>query len=148
MQTFLPYPNFESSASVLDKKRCWKQVIEAKQIYQALTDINSPSHRFINHPAVQMWEGYEEFLARYFNVFLAWSKFTHKIRTNMSPLPITKDAVKAPWWFGNNGFHRSHRARLLEKDYDFYKHKFPEDKLYNNGKYWWPDNETKTFRII
>ena len=32
MQTFLPYPDFQRSAAVLDKKRCWKQVVETKQI--------------------------------------------------------------------------------------------------------------------
>lgn len=30
MQTFLPFPDFLESAKALDKKRCWKQVVEAR----------------------------------------------------------------------------------------------------------------------
>ena len=96
MQTFLPYPDFELSACVLDKKRCWKQVIEARQIHQALSDETSPSHRFINHPAVQMWKGYEDCLAHYYNVFLSWCKLTHKIRTDLPKIDLKNNQLITP----------------------------------------------------
>jgi hypothetical protein len=40
------------------------------------------------------------------------------------------------------------RSRLIEKLPEFYEPKFPNDKGFNDGKYLWPVNETKTFRMI
>ena len=48
----------------------------------------------------------------------------------------------------NENFHRAMRARLIEKDRNFYLPLFPEDDGFNNSKYFWPVMETKTFRII
>lgn len=81
MQTFLPFPSFSESASVLDDKRLGKQRVECKQILQALQrgkytckhcgycdpgpcpdrcSVNVVhSWRLTawkNHPAVKMWE--------------------------------------------------------------------------------------------
>ena len=53
-----------------------------------------------------------------------------------------------PWWLGNENFHRAMRARLIEKDYNFYFNKFPNDYGFNEGLYLWPDNDTKKFKII
>jgi hypothetical protein len=36
MNVFLPYPDYFKSIKVLDKKRCWKQVVEAKQLIDAI----------------------------------------------------------------------------------------------------------------
>jgi len=95
MQTFLPYPNFDASAAVLDDRRLGKQRVEAKQILLTLEKgpmicggcrvprtfiVNSRCecheapyfgvHKFIktpwyNHPAVKMWRGAEFGLAEY-----------------------------------------------------------------------------------
>ena len=66
MQTFLPYPSFRKSASVLDYRRLGKQRVEAKQIYDILTaDWRNPKKGWANHPAVLMWKGYEEELKLY-----------------------------------------------------------------------------------
>lgn len=37
MQTFLPYPDFAESASVLDRQRLGKQRVETLQVMKALT---------------------------------------------------------------------------------------------------------------
>ncbi len=42
MQVFLPEPNFVKSISCLDKKRCWKQLIECDQILQILANLKNP----------------------------------------------------------------------------------------------------------
>jgi len=55
MQTFLAYPDYKLSASVLDMKRLGKQRVEAWQIVQALT---VPEYGWKNHPAVKMWRGH------------------------------------------------------------------------------------------
>ena len=46
MTTFLPYPDFLQSAQVLDKKRCWKQFVEAKQITDTLEKIHLKSYSY------------------------------------------------------------------------------------------------------
>ncbi len=51
MQTFLPYESFDESTMVLDKKRCWKQVVEAAQIIDVLEGRRTG---WANHPAVKM----------------------------------------------------------------------------------------------
>ena len=49
MQTFLPYENFLESAKVLDKKRCWKQVVEANQIIEAFYLPKFPGDKGFNN---------------------------------------------------------------------------------------------------
>ena len=153
MQTFLPYEDFFLSALSIDKKRCWKQVIEAKQIIDCL---EGKTTAWQNHPAVKMWEGYVEPLKYYYNCFLFVSKENHGINTKREEYEVINKIFEEgnsgllnwPWWLGNEDFHRAMRARLIEKDGDFYLPKFPKDKGFNNGLYWWPVNETKTFKII
>lgn len=158
MQTFLPYADFIQSAQVLDKKRCWKQVVEAKQILDVL---EGKSTSWKNHPAVKMWEGYTNALKIYYNAFLSASVFYHSIKTKldyynlpwgcMSEIMVINTITgthPAPWWLGNEDFHRAMRSRLIEKDREFYLPKFPEDEGFNGAKYFWPVMETKTFRVI
>ena len=160
MQTFLPYPDFIESAEVLDKKRCWKQVVEAKQIISALSHIQEcPKDKipWSNHPAVRMWEGHIPELKAYFNCFLSVVINKHKVKTNyqlfydFSPRLRVHDSyvLEMPWWLGNPDFHRAMRARLIEKNEEFYLPKFPKDKGFNSGKYLWPVMDgSKTFKII
>lgn len=168
MQTFLPYPDFLKSAKVLDKKRCWKQVVEAKQIInilekkQFLLDNENPDFAkqalktisWGNHPAVKMWEGHIDSLQYYFNCFLDVCLIKHKIKTSYLPFDPSMDYLLGNdeneniWWMGNKNFHRAMRARLIEKDREFYLPLFPEDEGFNNGKYFWPDMGTKTFKVI
>jgi Pyrimidine dimer DNA glycosylase len=175
MQTFLPYSNFLTSAQVLDKKRCWKQVVEAKQIISCLSGASNV--RWKNHPAIKMWVGYEDLLNHYYNVFLFECLHEHKIKTSLPyirnkythtigydshPCGI-EDSVfltleenakwydkqnNLPFWYDDKNFHRSHRSRLIAKNRDFYLSKFPDDENYNDSLYWWPDMETKTFKLI
>lgn len=95
MQTFLPYPNFNESAQVLDRQRLGKQRVEVLQILQAikfgeyrykiLSGLNShiwkpcpkeyltdpPFHSLVqktpwyNHPAVVQWRNFIESLCIY-----------------------------------------------------------------------------------
>ena len=164
MQTFLPYADFKRSAEVLDKRRCWKQVIEAGQILDCL---EGKKVGWKNHPAVKMWVGYEGLLAHYHNVFLEHCLAVHKINTVLRYryCPYSYgvesktgnrlvDGERASWeqdkpfWLGQEPFHRAMRSRLVEKDPGFYGPKFLEDKGYNGGKYWWPVMEDKTFRVV
>lgn len=146
MQTFLPYASFQRSATVLDKKRCWKQVVEAKQIINVL---EGNSTAWGNHPAVKMWIGHTFWLRDYFNAFLQVSIEKHKINTKYDYFhQDLEQQDPLPWWLGNGDFHRAMRARLIEKNEAFYLPLFPKDKGFNDGKYLWPDMKTKTFIII
>lgn len=145
MQTFLPYANFAQSAMVLDKKRCFKQAVEANQILNVLTGI---SNGWANHPAVKMWVGHTEALKLYFNEFVAVSIVKHKVNTKYRTLAVDYEDLTFPWWLGNEDFHRAMRSRLIEKDVDFYLPLFPNDRGFNDGKYFWPVMETNTFRVV
>lgn len=150
MQTFVPYDSFEKSFKVLDYKRLGKQRVEALQILNVLNNPES-SVGWRNHPAVLMWKGYEDCLRLYHDLCI--SEWTSRgYRNNMKYFILDKmtdfSEIEYPWWFGNENMHRSHRARLIQKNRDFYLPLFPEDENFNDGKYFWPVNDTKTFKII
>lgn len=160
MQTFLPYEDFEKSAEVLDKKRSWKQVVEAKQILCTLRANPLPedwastkaylNQTWINHPAVKMWRGSEEWLKAYYNQFLIAALWDHEINTELPILDSKPEESNKPWWLGDEWFHRAMRARLIEKYPEYYYNLWPEDEGYNDGKYWWPvmDENNNTFKKI
>jgi len=62
MQTFLPFPDFQKSARILDNRRLGKQRVETLQILRALT---YPNAAWRNHPAVKMWRNHRHALALY-----------------------------------------------------------------------------------
>lgn len=143
MQTFLPYPNYIRSVQQLDMKRLGKQRIEAMQIVNIL---EGRTTAWQNHPAIKMWVGYTNSLKYYTNCCIdEWVKRGYK--NTMIKYDVDHQNTD-PWWIGDKNFHRAMRARLIEKNENFYGPKFPRDKGFNDGKYFWPVNETKTFRII
>ncbi len=141
MQTFLPYPDFRTSLGCLDTKRLGKQRVEAMQLVNALERGNGA---WFNHPAAKMWVGHIASLKVYMNEsILEWTR--KGFRNTMSYVDPGSFYIH-PWWFGNEEFHASHRSNLLRKDpvhYGQFGWKEPNDL-----PYLWPDNETKTFRII
>lgn len=63
MQTFLPYGNdFVADAICLDNQRLGKQRVECLQILNTLI---GHSTGWASHPAVRMWDGYEDALVWY-----------------------------------------------------------------------------------
>lgn len=132
MQTFLPFSDFKRSAEVLDKKRCWKQVVEAKGMLTVLSGIK-PS-RYTNHAALRQWKGYDNALKLYYNIFLDHCLKVHKIKTKLDFL-IVDEPVILPPWIGYEPLHSSHRRRLLEKNIEFYSQFNWEEKP--GGGYIW-----------
>lgn len=117
MQTFLPYPNFLTSAKCLDYRRLGKERVEAKQILNILLN-RTTSKGWCNHPAVTMWAGYENALKHYFNIMVGeWIKRGYK---NTMQFEEIESAIIYPPWLGNESFHASHRSNLLRKDFAFY----------------------------
>lgn len=113
MQTFLPYPDFEKSARCLDWRRLGKQRVEVVTIWEQ----NYREYGgWYNHPAVRMWRGYGDALLVYLKACIEeWVRRGYK--NNIPIGKITK--YELPPWFGGD-IHRSHRAALLAKDYDWY----------------------------
>lgn len=152
MQTFLPYKNFEESVKSLDYRRLGKQRVEAMQILNVLTGVQT-TNGWRNHPAVTMWIGYEDALKLYHDYcILEWISRGYKNNMELKILRTETDylinSIEYPWWLGDEPFHRAMRARLIEKDKAFYLPKFPNDEGFNDGKYFWPVNETNTFKMI
>jgi len=133
------------SAEHIDKKRCWKQVLEANYI---ILSLQGEKRGWNNHPAVKMWNGCIPALKEYYNAFLIASLTKHKIKTLKELYEIDCSDMIYPWWLGNEDFHRAMRSRLIDKLPEFYLPLFPDDKGFNNGKYFWPVMDTKTFKTI
>lgn len=139
MQTFLPYSDFERCAKVLDNKRLGKQRVEA---YQILLCLEKPN-RWINHPAVKMWKGYESKLYQYvLTMCCEWVNrgFNDSILNKVNRFARTPYFLNPiPPWLGNKVLHASHRSNLLRKDqvwYGQFNWKEPNDL-----PYYWPTKQ-------
>ena len=67
-----------------------------------------------------MWEGYEEALKEYYNVFVQeW--IDQKFKNTMKFYSISGKKLIYPPWLGDENFHASHRSNLLRKDKEYYK---------------------------
>lgn len=125
LQTFLPFADFRKSLEALDQKRLGNQRREARQIFNILT--NAPTKEGMpsgetawrNHPAVRMWKGYEDALAKYYNTALqVWEERGGR---NVILKPIsTSEFPPMPPWLGDERIHRGYRSQLLKKNPDFY----------------------------
>lgn len=117
MQTFLPYSDFHETARVLDRQRLGKQRIEVFQILRAL---NGESRGWTNHPATNMWRGFEKTLVVYgVTVCGEWKNRGYK--DTMQPrigeyFYKFPDAFNGrPGWLGDGEFHLSHQSNLIRK---------------------------------
>jgi hypothetical protein len=152
MQTFLPYQDFLRSARALDLRRLGKQRVEALQVLRGLT---RAGYGWRHHPAVKMWAGYEEALARYgLDVCAVWCE-TGRADTCAVTLTIdlatacgisrarTQDELAAagdvPPWLGREDLHLSHRSALLRKSPDHYRPIFGD--LPVDLPYVWPPSD-------
>ncbi len=126
MQTFLPYPDFEKSARVLDYRRLGKQRLEVRQILQGFRR---------HHPASKMWRGYEYLLAEYGEaVCREWISRGYRDNMLKDILELKKNLVFTgyPPWFGDEAFHSAHRSNLMRKKPEHYSKYFndPSDLPY------------------
>ncbi|NPC95631.1 MSMEG_6728 family protein [Nocardioides sp. zg-DK7169] len=148
MQTFLPYPDFEASARVLDARRLGKQRVEGIQVIRGLI---VPGYGWRHHPAVRMWRGYVEALGRYaLTCCEVWVEegradtCAATIRSDLAGVGVERvrgqdDLGRAdalPPWLGDEDFHRSHRSALVRKDPGFYRSRFPD--VPDDLPYVWP----------
>jgi hypothetical protein len=145
MQTFLPYANFQKSARSLDYRRLGKQRVEGMQILNALSP-DYDKKGWVNHPATQMWKGYEECLKVYVNTIInEWIDRGYKNTMSMYDVDVAKlqSENAIPTWLGHAELHKSHRINLLRKDYEFYAPIYTQDAHLSTYEiesypYWWP----------
>ena len=148
MQTFVPYPDFEASARALDAKRLGKQRVEVIQIVRALT---VAGYAWKSHPAVLMWQGYEEALGRYgLTMCEVWLELgfgdtcAATITADLAAFGIphlrTESELAAagalPGWLFDPAVQRSHQSALVRKDPEFYRPRFPD--VPPDIEYVWP----------
>jgi hypothetical protein len=138
MQTFLPDPDFARTARLLDSRRLGKQRVEALQVLRALT---REPYGWKSHPAVLMWDGYEEALVAYALAMCEeWCRRGHADTVSTTILDDLRAAKgieqvrsqeelrragELPPWLGEETLHRSHRSALVRKDAAHYAPLFP-----------------------
>ncbi len=145
MQTFLPYPSFDDSVTVLDSSRQNKQILECRQIVNVLYKKHTGQtvKGWANHPAVTMWEGYEQSLYRYsLAANLAYKNRTkkeHQAFLNMETEHgdwLLERPDEDPDWLGADPLHSSHRQRLLHKGMLDVCRKLIRERFPNSHKGW------------
>ena len=141
MQTFLPYPSFIKSAEVLDRQRLLKQILEVKQILNAISGDANRAWR--NHPAVLMWAGHSYSLVHYGCVMAdEWLRRGYKDHVYRPYFILVMEYTENtghPKWLGDDRFHNSHQSNLVRKLPDHYLPLFPDVEL--GLDYFWPTKE-------
>ncbi|GIV01619.1 MAG: hypothetical protein KatS3mg015_0449 [Fimbriimonadales bacterium] len=157
MQVFVPYPDIEKSVQCLDDRRLFKQALEAIQLLGVILDLpkadGTKRTGWRNHPATLQWSRWPGALYRYTEAALREAERrgmkTDGLRTLLARIPKPRDR-KLPSWWGDEKVHSSHRARLLQKDFEFYsRYKWPEAKAKDlwEREYWWAIPEGSGYRL-
>lgn len=146
MQTFVPWPDLKKSAAALDDKRLGKQRSETLVLMyiltgfriedtksEGLTIVPHVPNGWAQHPATRMWRGHEHALCLYQEAVCAeWARRgfrdTCMEKTKLvwvfAGFPGIDDDM--PDWWGREDVHYSHRCRLVAKNPEFYRSRFPD----------------------
>jgi hypothetical protein len=155
MQTFLPFPNYNASAEVLDGRRLVCQLKECKQILTVHKKMHEerenpgtwPNIGWHNHPAVRMWLGHEYALSCYMDAIFEEclnrgykvEPYKYKEVFDWATRNDPKSLIIDPYWWGGS-LHYTHRVKLCEKNWDHYSPLFPDviDSDVGDLGYLWP----------
>jgi hypothetical protein len=119
MQTFLPYPNFQKCARVIDDKRLWKQILEADGIIRILEGrVNKKLYLYKNHPCVKMWKNYLQDLYDYRANFI--QEWLNRRLINAPIIEKNEEPIWCAVW-PDRKLYSSHRAALLAKNPEWYQ---------------------------
>ena len=119
MQTFL-IGSSEDTATILDDKRLFKQLLEGKQILDVIV---SNKKAWSNHPAVRQWKDYPHYLFSYIcsirrELNTREIAMESKLFAQCNELIQNCDIVSTfPKWINRIDIHSSHRSRLLSKGF-------------------------------
>lgn len=138
MQVFIPFADLHETARVLDPKRLNKQLVETDQILRAILRLTiAPDgavvprepRGWVNHPAVRAWREAPYGLLIHSQALMQERyrrglKHGHKSYDNMVAIinhaGVARWGATLPSWWGREDIHSSHRARLLDKDPEWY----------------------------
>ena len=121
VNTFLLCKSFVESAKLLDSRRLNKQCTEAKQIINALEQMQSKSMDdkklgFTKHPALLQWKDHVDALKYYYNVHREEALEREiKISTPAYTFTCPVEEIKMPWFVDCPHFWYSHCAALYLK---------------------------------
>ena len=157
VNTFIPFKDFKKCAEVLDDKRLYKQIVECKQILNAI-DANNKNEKYgyQNHPIVKMWQLYPNAL-RYYQwcMFKEWAKRRWKFdiyeydysecngneEYGYDIEELSLFYFELPKWLNNEELLISHRLNLLYKFPEHYSQYFKESVPPDKPDYIWITNE-------
>lgn len=134
MQTFLSEPTFRESAQALDNQRLNKQLLEGRQMLNAMA---GNQKGFVNHPATVMWRDNVVAFAAYLIAIrdecidrgISCENNWNAILDILESMPPAADPRLTPDWFTGESKQRiitTHRANLYLKNPDYYAHYAPE----------------------
>lgn len=156
MQTFLPYSDFDQVAQVLDSKRLNKQLLEGRQILNALA---GKTKGWRNHPATKMWAGSEGVLHRYLiEIAKECESRGIKYQSNLDAIEETMfnsfndiSVNSRPYWMKDKMTYRriivTHQANLYRKDsyeYAIFQSSYDDpmnDPCCDTCSYYWPTHK-------
>lgn len=135
MQIFLPYPDIDQTARVLDTQRLMKQRVES---YQILNTLQGKSTGWANHPATRMVRPYQAWLCLY-SIKICQEARRRGYEDNLLPHfereILTYPTITTPKWLGSY-LHKTHQSNLVRKKADYYGPIFPN--IPPNLPYFWP----------
>lgn len=126
MQIFLPYKNFVTSAKMLDDRRLAQQRLD---IIEVLNTLANGDGKYINHPVVKAWAGYEDVLAIY-GMFVSNEYRSRGFEDELLDVFCTLvdelcgGDLYMPSWLGDEEFHSKHRKVLLKARPAYYARLF------------------------
>jgi len=151
VNTFL-IGSFEYTSVSLDPQRLFKQAVEAKQIIITIDEkLHNPETKrgYRNHPAVIMWTPFLDALKLYYNTILRRVYLNSKYRITkleLYNLPENENSIEIPWFCNYMPLIYSHRARLYQKNPNYYSFlEFPDEYL--DIGYIWIGKNSKDFYI-
>jgi len=117
MQVFLPFPDYKKSASVIDDKRLWKQILEIDGIIRIIA---GERQGYKNHPVVKMWWDHASELKCYRHELVnEW------LRRRLWEAPqIDKQADVGVPAFVDEKFCQEMKDKLLNKNFNHYSKVF------------------------
>jgi hypothetical protein len=135
MQIFLPYPDIDQTAKVLDTQRLMKQRVESLQI---LNTLQGKSQGWRSHPAVKMVKPYQAWLCLYSIKICQEARrrgYVDNLLPHFEKELLTYPYIIQPHWLGSY-LHTTHKSNLIRKKADYYAPLFPN--IPPNLPYFWP----------
>jgi hypothetical protein len=145
--TYLPYPDFYRSVSVLDDDLLDEQRLGTVWLLESLL-FERPWEDDVWEPTADMWRGYEislfhlqmaisgewrlrgldedeDTLSRSGAIMVEGELARYVTRHEDGRLIVAISAKEDPPWFGDSAIHRSHRAALVRHNPGYYRRYFP-----------------------